>query len=181
MIQAGNFRCSDRWLDIGRRRTGKKLKRLRTRFIPSRALKQGRLGWVQGAGHCLPLLGHLRPLPPRRQLRRGLGLHHRLLHDDDTLAPVPWTWLWKELQPGIGFGETQELSFSLAFPRKIISEYLSRITQEPKSQSNKRAPASGMALQRLWQDFHVWRGSEQPQKEEPWLMSFAILFTLSRQ
>ena len=30
-----------------------------------------------------------------------------------------------------------------------------------------------MAVQQLWQDFYVWTGSEQPQKKEPWLMSFA--------
>ena len=48
------------------------------------------------------------------------------------------------------------------------------IAQEPESQINKAA--TRVALQWLWQDFHVWTISEQPQKEESWLIFVFVLF-----
>ena len=110
--KAGNFRCFDRWLVIGRRRTGKKCflqSQVEPKFKYFLHLNtfQGRLCRFQGAGHCLPLFCHLRPLPPWRQLRCWLGLQQLHLHDD-TLAHVPWARLWKELQSSISPGETQE-------------------------------------------------------------------------
>ena len=62
---------------------------------------------IQGTWRYVTPLCDLRSLSPWGELRHGL--QHLLC--DDSLPCLPWAQLWKEVQPGISFGETQESTF----------------------------------------------------------------------